>query len=66
MRQDDFLIVLTLPDQTRKTIPRTDGVPKVEVTDPLAGHKAMIMKLALEDSDNKMMHDITAYLWTIK
>ena len=66
MRQDDFLIVLMLPDGTRKTIPRTDGVPRVDVKDPMAGHKDMLMKLAFEDSDNKMMHDITAYLWTIK
>lgn len=66
VRADDFLIVLTLPDGTRKSMVRNDGVPKVEVRDPMAGHKGMVMKLAFEDSDNKMMHDITAYLWTLK
>jgi len=66
VRADDFLIVLTLPDGTRKSMVRNDGVPKVEVKDPMAGHKGMVMKLAFEDSDNKMMHDITAYLWTLK
>jgi len=66
LRQDDFLVVLRLPDGTRKTMARTDGVPKVEVKDPMEGHKGMVMKLAFEDSDNKMMHDLTAYLWTLK
>lgn len=66
LRQDDFLIALMLPDGTRKTMARTDGVPRVTVRDPMAGHKGMVMKLAFEDTDNKMMHDITAYLWTIK
>jgi cytochrome c oxidase cbb3-type subunit 3 len=66
LRQDDFLVILRLPDGTRKTMARTDGVPKVEVKDPMEGHKGMVMKLAFEDSDNKMMHDLTAYLWTLK
>jgi cytochrome c oxidase cbb3-type subunit III len=66
VRQDDFLVVLMLPDGTRKSMARTDGVPKVEVRDPMEGHKNAIVKLAFEDSDNKKMHDITAYLWTIK
>jgi cytochrome c oxidase cbb3-type subunit 3 len=66
LRQDDFLIVLRLPDGIRKTIARTDGVPRVDIRDPLAGHKGMVMKLAFEDPDNKMMHDLTAYLWTLK
>ncbi len=66
LRQDDFLVVLMLPDGTRKSMARTDGVPKVEVKDPRAGHVNTIVKLAHEDRDSKMMHDITAYLWTIK
>ena len=47
-------------------MPRTDGVPKVEVRDPMAGHKDVILRLAFDDPNNKKMHDITAYLWTIK
>lgn len=66
VRQDDFLVVITLPDGTRKSMARTDGVPKVEVKDPMEGHKNMVLKLAFEDPDNKKLHDITAYLWTIK
>ena len=45
---------------------RTDGVPKVEVKDPKAGHVAAIVKLAHDDKQSKLMHDITAYLWSLK
>ena len=66
VRQNDFLVVLTLADGTRKSMARVDGVPKVDVRDPEAGHKATILKLAFEDSDNSIMHNITAYLATLK
>ena len=66
IREDDFLVVLILPDGTRKSIARTNGVPRVEVKDPKAGHVDAIVKLAHEDMQNHMLHDITAYLWTIK
>jgi hypothetical protein len=58
--------VLTLPDGTRRSIARTDGVPKVDVQDPKDAHKGMAMKLIFEDPENKKMHDITAYLATLK
>jgi cytochrome c oxidase cbb3-type subunit 3 len=66
VREDDFLVVLLLPDGTRKSMARTNGVPKVEIKDPRAGHVDAIVKLAHEDMQNRMLHDITAYLWTIK
>jgi mono/diheme cytochrome c family protein len=66
VREDDFLVVLILPDGTRKSMARTNGVPKVEIKDPRAGHVDAIVKLAHEDMQNRMLHDITAYLWTIK
>jgi cytochrome c oxidase cbb3-type subunit III len=66
VREDDFLVVLVLADGTRKSMARTNGVPKVEIKDPKAGHVDAIVKLAHEDMENKMLHDITAYLWTIK
>lgn len=66
VRQDDFLVILTLPDGTRKTMARTNGVPKVDVRDPRAGHVNAIVKLAHEDTDSKKMYDITAYLWSLK
>jgi cytochrome c oxidase cbb3-type subunit 3 len=64
VRTNDFLVILNLPDGTRKSIARHDGVPKVDVTDPQAAHKKMVLQL--DDRDNKKMHDITAYLATIK
>ncbi|MEO8078314.1 MAG: cytochrome C, partial [Acidobacteriota bacterium] len=64
VRKDDFLVVLTLPDGTRKSMARTNGMPKVEVKDPAAAHKKMVIEL--DDPDNKRMHDVTAYLATIK
>ena len=66
VREDDFLVVLMLPDGTRRSMARSNGVPRVEVKDPRAGHVDAIVKLAHEDMQNKMLHDITAYLWTIK
>lgn len=64
VRRDDFLVVLILPDGTRRSIARDNGIPKVEVKDPQEAHKKMM--LAMDDPDNKNMHDITAYLATIK
>lgn len=66
VRYDDFLVTFTLADGTRRTIMRNDGVPRVEERDPKAGHVNAIVKLAHDDTTSKMMHDITAYLWTIK
>jgi cytochrome c oxidase cbb3-type subunit III len=66
IREDDFLVVMILPDGTRRSMARTNGVPKVEIKDPKAGHVDAIVKLAHEDMQNTMLHDITAYLWTIK
>src|SRR3954464_2040584 len=62
VRQDDFLVVLTLPDGTRKSMARNNGIPKVDVKDPREAHKKMVLQL--DDPENKKMHDITAYLWT--
>jgi cytochrome c oxidase cbb3-type subunit 3 len=64
VRKDDWLVVLKLPDGTRKSMARTNGVPRVDVKDPSAAHKTMVLEL--DDPDNKKMHDVTAYLWTVK
>jgi cytochrome c oxidase cbb3-type subunit 3 len=67
VRQDDFNVVLNLTDGTRRVIPRdASGNPKVQVNDPRAGHVDAIVKLAHEDTTSSIMHNITAYLWTIK
>ncbi len=64
VRKDDFLVILTLADGTRKSIARNGDVPKVEVKDPNEAHKEMV--LALDDPENKNLHDVTAYLATLK
>jgi cytochrome c oxidase cbb3-type subunit 3 len=64
IRKDDFLVILTLADGTRRSIARHDGVPKVEVKDPNAAHKKMALEL--DDPENKNLHDVTAYLATLK
>ncbi len=64
VRKDDFLVILTLADGTRKSIARNGDVPKVEVKDPSEAHKKMA--LAIDDPENKNLHDITAYLATLK
>lgn len=63
VRKDDWLVILTLPDGTRKSMARTPTM-KIDVTDPQAAHKKMVIEL--DDPTNKKMHDVTAYLWTIK
>lgn len=64
VRKDDFLVILTLADGTRKSIARNGDTPKVEVKDPNEAHKKMV--LALDDPENKNLHDVTAYLATLK
>jgi len=64
VRKSDFLVTLTLADGTRKSIARDGDVPKVEVKDPNEAHKKMV--LALDDPENKNLHDVTAYLATLK
>jgi len=66
VRRDDFLVILTLADGTRRSIARNDGVPAVEVKDPNEAHKKMVMALAFDDPENKHLHDVTAYLATLK
>ena len=61
VREDDFIVTLMLPDRTRKSIARNGDLPKVEVHDPDAAHKKMIFTLADKD-----MHNVTAYLATLK
>jgi hypothetical protein len=54
-----------LADGTRKSIPRS-SVRTIEANDPRDAHKNMAMKLIFDDPDNKRLHDITAYLASIK
>jgi len=65
VRKDDFLVIITLEDGTRKSMARKD-VKQIDVKDPREAHKTMAMKLIFDDPENKKMHDITAYLASIK
>ena len=56
----DFRITLVDAQGSTKTIERTPGV-EVEMHDPLAAHQTMIMTLT-----NDAMHDVTAYLETLR
>jgi cytochrome c oxidase cbb3-type subunit 3 len=60
-RIDEFVVSLVQDDGTRRTFARKGGEPKVELRDPAAAHRALVPTLADRD-----MHDVTAYLWTIK
>ena len=60
-RIDDFFVTLITADGTPRTFRRTGDVPAVKITDPLEGHKKLLAKLTNED-----MHNVTAYLVTLK
>ncbi|MEP6918953.1 MAG: cytochrome C, partial [Acidobacteriota bacterium] len=61
VRYDDFLVTLQQSDGTVRTIRRNGAVPKVEITDPMEFHRGL--PAVLNDKD---MHDVTAYLATLK
>jgi cytochrome c oxidase cbb3-type subunit 3 len=61
VRKDDFIVTLITPDGERRSIARDGEVPKVEVHDPNEAHKKLLPTL-----DDKSMHDVSAYLATIK
>jgi cytochrome c oxidase cbb3-type subunit 3 len=60
-RLDNFFITLLLDDGRLRTIRREGDVPKIDVKDPLDFHKKL--PAILTDKD---MHDVTAYLATLK
>ncbi len=63
-RIDDFVVSLTTADGAYRSYTRRAGTPRitaVEVNDPLAPHRALWTKLSDKD-----MHDVTAYLASLK
>jgi cytochrome c oxidase cbb3-type subunit 3 len=60
-RIDDFIVVLTPADGVQRSFRRVGDVPRVEVNDPLEGHRKLLT--AYTDKD---IHDVTAYLVTVK
>jgi cytochrome c oxidase cbb3-type subunit 3 len=61
IRIDDFLVTLAREDGSFATFRRDGGEPKVEVLDPLQAHRDMLSLYADKD-----IHDVTAYLVTLK
>jgi len=60
-RLDDFLVTIVLEDGTTRTMPRKGASPKIEVQDPLTKHRELLGVLS-----NANMHDVTAFLSTLK
>jgi cytochrome c oxidase cbb3-type subunit 3 len=58
---DDFLVSLRLADDTVRTVSRNGDVPKVDVHDPMKAHHDLLSVYTDKD-----MHDLTAYLVTLK
>jgi len=61
VRIDEFVASVIEADGTARTVARDGDRPKVEVHDPLAPHKTLLR--AYSDKD---IHDVTAYLVTLK
>jgi cytochrome c oxidase cbb3-type subunit III len=61
VRVDDFIVVLAQEDGTSRSFRRSGEVPKVEIHDPLEAHKKLLMEYTDKD-----IHDVTAYLVTLK
>ena len=61
VRIDDFYVVVGLENGTTRTIRRAGDTPKVTINDPLEGHRKLLT--AYTDKD---IHDVTAYLVTLK
>jgi cytochrome c oxidase cbb3-type subunit 3 len=60
-RIDDFIVVLTPADGIQRSFRRDGAVPKIEIRDPLEGHRNLLT--AYTDKD---IHDVTAFLVTLK
>ena len=61
LRIDHFLVTLRLADGTIRSFTRDGDVPKVEVRDPMKPHRDLLMEYT-----DKNIHDVTAYLVTLK
>jgi mono/diheme cytochrome c family protein len=61
LRIDDFLVLLATADGTQQNIRRDGDSPKVEIHDPLEAHRELLRVYT-----DKNIHDVTAYLVTLK
>jgi cytochrome c oxidase cbb3-type subunit 3 len=60
-RLDDFIVTLVQADGTERSFRREGDRPKVDIRDPLQGHRDLLAVYTEKD-----MHDVTAYLVTLK
>jgi cytochrome c oxidase cbb3-type subunit 3 len=60
-RLDDFIVILVDAEGLERSFRRNGDQPKVEVRDPLQGHRDLLAAIT-----DKNMHDVTAYLVTLK
>jgi len=60
-RIDDFIVTLTPADGVPRSFARNGDVPKVDIRDPLEGHRNLLPVYSDKD-----IHDVTAYLVTLK
>ncbi len=60
-RIDDFIVTLTEPDGTARSFRREGETPKVTIHDPMQPHKDLLRVYTDKD-----IHDVTAYLVTVK
>jgi cytochrome c oxidase cbb3-type subunit 3 len=60
-RVDEFAVTVTPPNSRPRTWIRTDSIPRVEIHDPIAAHRELLRKY-----NDKDIHDITAYLVSLK
>ena len=61
VRLDDFYLVLRLADGNERSFARSGETPRVEIRDPYEPHRKLLP--TYRDSD---IHDVTAYLATVK
>jgi cytochrome c oxidase cbb3-type subunit 3 len=61
IRIDDFVITIEPPNAMARSFGRRGDQPKVEIHDPLKPHRELLSKYT-----DKEIHDITAYLVTVK
>jgi cytochrome c oxidase cbb3-type subunit 3 len=61
VRMDDFTVSVLQPDGTRRTFVRKGTDPRIDVRDPADAHRELVVHLADKD-----MHNVTAYLWTLR
>jgi len=58
---DDFLVTVRLADGTERSFRRDGDVPKIVIHDPMKQHRDLLAQYTDKD-----IHDVTAYLVTLK